>query len=111
MSKSRPNGIFLALVPWLIFSVVCHFSVPAASLLALVASALVAVPGVRAGRPKLLELAAVASFAGFSIVVLAIDPGTRRHAASLRSRHRRRAARGDRLRLAAVHALHRAVRP
>ena len=76
MSKSRPNGIFLALVPWLIFSVVCHFSVPAASLLALVASALIAVPGVRAGRPKLLELAAVASFAGFSIVVLAIDPGT-----------------------------------
>jgi hypothetical protein len=75
-STDRHAGIFVAIVPWLLFSVVCRISVPAASLLALVASAGIAYPGVRAGRPKLLELAAVVSFAGFSLVVLAIDPGS-----------------------------------
>jgi hypothetical protein len=74
--SQRRAGIFVALVPWLIFSVVCRFSVQAASLLALVSAVVIAAPAVRAGRPKLLELAAVASFAGFSLVVLAIDPGS-----------------------------------
>jgi hypothetical protein len=72
----RHAGIFVALVPWLLFSVVCRVSVQAASLLALVASAAIAYPAVRAGRPKILELAAVVSFAGFSLVVLAVDPGS-----------------------------------
>jgi hypothetical protein len=80
MSQSEPidrrNGIFIALVPWLLFSVVCRVSVQAASLLALVAAVGIALPAVRAGRPKILELAAVVSFAGFSVVVLAIDPGS-----------------------------------
>jgi hypothetical protein len=75
-SSDRHAGIFVALVPWLLFSVVCRISVPAAALLALVASAGIAYPGVRAGRPKILELAAVISFAGLSLVVLAIDPGS-----------------------------------
>jgi uncharacterized membrane protein len=78
---SQPNtsdhhaGIFIALVPWVLFSVVCRISVDAASLLALAASAVIAAPGIKAGRPKILELAAVVSFAGFAAVVLAIDPG------------------------------------
>jgi hypothetical protein len=68
-------GIFVALVPWVLFSVICRLSVPAASAIALVASAVIAWPAVRAGRPKILELAAVVSFAGFAAVVFAIDPG------------------------------------
>jgi hypothetical protein len=78
---SQPNtndhhaGIFIALVPWVLFSVVCRISVDAASLLALAAAAAIAAPGIKAGRPKILELAAVVSFAGFAAVVLAIDPG------------------------------------
>jgi hypothetical protein len=75
-ASDRHAGIFVALVPWLLFSVVCRINVQAASLLALVASAAIAFPAVRAGRPKILELAAVVSFAGFSLVVLAIDPGS-----------------------------------
>jgi hypothetical protein len=75
-ASDRHAGIFVALVPWLLFSVVCRFDVQAAALLALAASAVIAFPAVRAGRPKILELAAVASFAGFSLVVLAIDPGS-----------------------------------
>ena len=75
-STGHRNGIFIALIPWLLFSVVCRISVPAAALLALVASAGIALPAIRAGRPKILELAAVVSFAGFSVVVLAIDPGS-----------------------------------
>src|ERR1700754_1146267 len=76
MSDSRHANLFIALVPWVLFSVVCRVSVQAASLLALVAAAGIALPGIRAGRPKILELAAVVSFAGFSVVVLAIDPGS-----------------------------------
>jgi hypothetical protein len=76
MSQSdRHAGIYVALVPWVLFSVVCRVSVDAASLLALVAAAVIAAPGIKAGRPKILELAAVVSFAGFAAVVLAIDPG------------------------------------
>jgi hypothetical protein len=74
-TSDRHAGIFLALVPWVLFSVVCRISVDAASLLALVAAAVIAAPGIKAGRPKILELAAVVSFAGFAAIVLAIDPG------------------------------------
>jgi hypothetical protein len=77
-SASSPHraGIFVALVPWVLFSVICRLSVPAASVIALLASAVIAYPAIRAGRPKILELAAVVSFAGFTAVVLAIDPGS-----------------------------------
>jgi hypothetical protein len=70
----RHAGIFVALVPWALFTLVCHVSVQAASLLALVAAGVIAAPAVKAGRPKVLELAAVVSFAGFTALVLAIDP-------------------------------------
>jgi hypothetical protein len=75
-SFDRRNGIFIALIPWLLFSVVSRLSVQAASVLALLVAVGIALPAIRAGRPKLLELAAVVSFAGFSVVVLAIDPGS-----------------------------------
>jgi hypothetical protein len=58
VSNSHPAGIFIALVPWLLRSVMCRISVPADSLIALVASAVIAFPSLRAGRPKILELAA-----------------------------------------------------
>src|SRR5690349_1780399 len=75
-STDRHAGIFVALVPWLLFSVVCRVSVQAGALLALAASVVIAYPALRAGRPRILELAAVVSFAGFSVVVLAVDPAS-----------------------------------
>src|ERR1700759_2433941 len=74
-TSDRHVRIYVALVPWVLFSVVCRISVDAASLLALVAAAAIAVPGIRPGRPKILELAAVVSFAAFAAIVLVIDPG------------------------------------
>ena len=74
-TTDRHAGIYVALVPWVLFSVICRISVDAASLLALVAATGIAAPSVRAGRPKILELAAVISFAAFAAVVLVIDPG------------------------------------
>jgi hypothetical protein len=74
-ATDRHAGIYIALVPWVLFSVVARISVDAASLLALAAAAVIAVPGIKAGRPKILELAAVVSFAAFAAVVLVIDPG------------------------------------
>jgi hypothetical protein len=73
--NSPRNNIFIALVPWVLFSFLAHHgSVKAGAGLALVASIAIAIPGIRAGRPKLLELGAVASFAAFTAVVFAVDP-------------------------------------
>jgi hypothetical protein len=73
MNSSR-NSIFIALVPWVLFSFLAgHGSVKAGAVLALIASVVVAV---RDGRPKLLELGAVVSFLGFTAVAFAIDAGT-----------------------------------
>ena len=75
MPRRHGGGIFLALVPWVLFSfVVAHGTAWQASLLALLCSAFIAVPGVLAGRPKLLELGAVATFAAFAVIALALDP-------------------------------------
>jgi len=81
MSSSQPDrkqgaGIFAALIPWLLFTVVAaHWSLKAASLLGLAGAVVIAAPAVRAGRPKLIELGAVATFAGFAIVAFAADAG------------------------------------
>jgi len=46
----------------------------AAAIVALVAAIVIAVPGITAGHPKVLELGAVAAFAGFTVVALIADP-------------------------------------
>jgi hypothetical protein len=71
------SAIFIALVPWVIFTVlVQHTSLKLGSVVALVAAAVIAVPGVRSGQPKILELGAVAIFIGFTIAAFAVDHHT-----------------------------------
>jgi hypothetical protein len=76
-SHKGGSAIFIALVPWVIFTVlVQHTSLKLGSLVALVAAVIIAVPGVRAGRPKSLELGAVVTFIGFVIAAFAVDHHT-----------------------------------
>ena len=109
MPSRHGGGIFLALVPWVLFSMlVANGTVEQASLLALVSSALIAVPALRAGRPKLLELGAVATFTAFAVIALALDPST----AETFARYARGIAAlvlgGHRVRLAPLRPVHRA---
>jgi hypothetical protein len=76
MAKPRShNDIYIAFIPWVLFSVISRRdTVEAAALIALVASIAIAIPGLRNGRPKLLELGAIVAFAAFSIVAVLADP-------------------------------------
>jgi len=69
------KAIFIALIPWLLFTVlVAHSSLQLGSLAALAAAVGIALPGVRKGRPKLLEVGAVVTFIGFVAVAFLADP-------------------------------------
>jgi hypothetical protein len=71
------NGIYLAFVPWILFSLITqHDSLKAATVVALIAAVLIAAPAVLAGRPRILELGAVVAFVGFTIVAFVVDPAT-----------------------------------
>jgi len=71
------KGIFIALIPWILFSVLAsHATLKLGSVAALLAAVLIAAPGVRAGRPKLLEVGAVVTFIGFVVVAFVADPST-----------------------------------
>jgi hypothetical protein len=73
-SHQSGSGIFIALVPWVIFTVlVQHTSLKLGSLVALVAATAIALPGLRAGRPKALELGAVATFIAFVAAAFIVD--------------------------------------
>jgi hypothetical protein len=70
-------GLYIALAPWILFTFINnHSSVKAASVIALVASIVIALPAVIAGRPKVLELGAVVTFVVFSIVAFVGDAST-----------------------------------
>ncbi len=71
----RGAGIYVALAPWILFSVIARQSVELATVLALAASIVIAAPAALAGKPKVLELGAVAAFAGFAVVLFGVDPG------------------------------------
>jgi len=74
---SHKSGIFAALVPWVLFTVIAeHGTLKVASIAALVIAVLIARPGVREGRPKALEVGAVVAFAGFTLVAFAADAST-----------------------------------
>jgi hypothetical protein len=71
------RGIFVALIPWIIFTVLAsHATLTVGSIAALVAAVVIAAQGVRAGRPKLLEVAAVVTFIGFVVVAFVADRST-----------------------------------
>jgi hypothetical protein len=71
------SGIFVALIPWVLFTVVAEQrTLKVASIAALVLAAVIARPGIREGRPKALEIGAVAAFAGFTVIAFLGDPST-----------------------------------
>jgi hypothetical protein len=71
------SGIYLAFIPWVVFTLVGqHSTLKLAAVGALLTSVLIAARSIRAGAPKLIELAAVAAFVGFSIVAFTADPAT-----------------------------------
>ncbi|HEY5189219.1 MAG TPA: hypothetical protein VII87_09315 [Solirubrobacteraceae bacterium] len=53
-----------------------HDTLKAAAVVALLAAVAIALPALLAGRPKLLELGAVAAFAGFTVVAFTADAST-----------------------------------
>jgi hypothetical protein len=68
------SGVFIALVPWVLFTVVAeHGTLKLASVAALVIAAGISLPGILKGRPKLLELGAVIAFIAFTAVAFAAD--------------------------------------
>jgi hypothetical protein len=70
-------GIYIAFVPWVLFTLVTqHYSLTAAAVVALAAAVAISISSIAKGRPKLLELSAVVAFAGFTAVALAVDPAT-----------------------------------
>jgi hypothetical protein len=74
---SHSSGIFAALIPWVLFTVVAeHRTLKLASIAALLLAAVIARPGIREGRPKALEIGAVAAFAGFTLIAFLGDAST-----------------------------------
>jgi hypothetical protein len=72
------SNIYIAFVPWLLFSVITtHAEVRAAAVIALIASILISLPSLRDGHPKALEIGAIVAFAAFTIVALTADAETR----------------------------------
>lgn len=70
-------GIWLAFVPWVLFSLVTqHDSLKAATIVALVAALVIAIRSILTSGPKLLEIGAVVAFAGFAIVAFTVDAST-----------------------------------
>ncbi|MGH8861609.1 MAG: hypothetical protein ACRDVG_10310 [Jatrophihabitantaceae bacterium] len=63
-------------MPWVLFSVISrHDTMTAASVVALGAAIVVAIPGVRARRPKILEIGTIFAFVGLTAAAVAVDPG------------------------------------
>ena len=70
-------GIYLAFIPWIVFSVVAeHSTLKLAAIGALLTSALIAARSIRAGGAKVLELGAVLAFGAFTVVAFNADPAT-----------------------------------
>ena len=76
-SSSGGKGIFIALIPWIIFTVLAaHSTLKLGAIIALAAAVVIAVPGIRSGHPKSLEIGAVATFVGFVVVAFVVDAST-----------------------------------
>lgn len=74
-AKAGGSGFLIAAVPWLLFTVVAeHRTLKLAAIGALVIAIWIARPGIRAGKPKVLELGAVVTFAAFTLVAFVVDP-------------------------------------
>lgn len=73
--KAGRSGFLIAAIPWLLFTVIAERgTLKAASIAALVIAIWISRPGIQAGKPKILELAAVVTFAGFTAAAFVVDP-------------------------------------
>lgn len=77
-TKAGPGlGIYLAFIPWIVFGFAAeHSTLKLAAIGALLTSVLVAARSIRAGAAKLIELGAVVTFVGFTVVAFKADPAT-----------------------------------
>ena len=74
---SRGFGIYVAFVPWVLFTFIGQRStLEIGALVAFAAAVIIAFPSTRAHRPKALEIGAVVAFAGFSVVAIVADHST-----------------------------------
>ena len=70
----RSSSIYLAFIPWVLFSFLAErVSFTAGAVSALAAAILISVPSLLHRRPKLLELGGIAAFAVFSIAAFFTD--------------------------------------
>ena len=70
------SSAWLGFVPWILFAVLCRRdTLQAAVIVGLVGAVIVSLPGLLAGRPKLLEIGTVVFFVAFVVVVFVVDPG------------------------------------
>jgi hypothetical protein len=68
-------GIYLALVPWVLFSLITHHdTLKAAAVVALLSALAIAAVSLWRGSPKALELGAVLAFAGFTAAAFSVGP-------------------------------------
>jgi hypothetical protein len=76
-SGGSGKGIFIALIPWIIFTVLAsHATLKIGSVVALAAAVVIAIPGIRSGHPKSLEVGAIITFIGFVVVAFVADSAT-----------------------------------
>jgi hypothetical protein len=69
--------MYVALIPWLLFTVIAeHGTLKIASIAALVIAIGVAIPAIRRGNPKVIEIGAAVAFVGFTIVAFVADAST-----------------------------------
>jgi hypothetical protein len=71
------SGLYVALVPWVVFTVLAQRStLKVAAVVALVAAIAIMVRSIMTSGMKLLELGAVVAFVGFTVVAFAADHAT-----------------------------------
>ncbi len=72
-SKKHGGGLYIALAPWVAFSVIARLNVQAAAVVALVGAIAIAIPSIRRRNPKTLEIGAAAAFAGITVASFLLD--------------------------------------
>ena len=73
----RGFGIYVAFLPWVLFTLITqHGTLRAAALAALVAAVAIAVPSLSRGAPSCWSSARSLAFAGFTVVAFTADPST-----------------------------------
>jgi hypothetical protein len=68
------SNIYIAFIPWVLFSVVAERdTLKAAAIVALAAALAIGLRSLLAGHPKMLELGAIVAFAGFTVASFILD--------------------------------------